>query len=238
MDAVKKHMILILLLSLPITSYASLPVIDLATVARLIKQASQLRKQYRLLQRSYEASKSQLALAKRLIKAGEGHYGFGHLYNGEKDSIARKWSPKTWQDALQDVSGGNPARYQQLVKTYKNNHPTLSEKDYKKGATDEQARNYQQQVDTTRVAAVNANYVFNSINEHLERVENLSNKIESANNTKSAMDLNSRLLAEVAFIQIQDLKMQSLINKQLAQQSYDNIAAEAQSARFNTISTK
>jgi len=49
------------------------------------------------------------------------------------------------------------------------------------------------------------------------------------------VDLNSRLLAEVAYIQIQELKMQTLLNQQLAQQASNRIFDETQNAKFNAL---
>lgn len=44
-----------------------------------------------------------------------------------------------------------------------------------------------------------------------------------------------RLLAEVAYIQIQELKMQAILNEQMAQQGADKISGETQAAQFNRL---
>ena len=82
---------------------------------------------------------------------------------------------------------------------------------------------------------VNATYAFDNIKTHLETIYQLSQRIDQAQNTKAAVDLNSRLLAEVAYIQAQNLKMQILMNQQMAQVNADSIAVKTSSAKFNTL---
>ena len=112
----------------------------------------------------------------------------------------------------------------------------MSQNDYKKGASDDKAKVYQQQVDVNRAAQVQASYAFNDINQHLQNVHDLSAQIEQAKNSKAAIDLNSRLVAELAYIEIQELKLQTLINQQQAEQESESIAGETQNAKFNTLS--
>lgn len=222
-----------LMVSLP--SMAMLPVVDIGAIENLVKNFEQLNKQYDLLQRSYDNAKSQLDQIKQLKQASQGHYGFGGLFNGTQDLANREWSPPNWQSALRGLSGGNPARYRELVAAYQHDHPTLSQSDYQKGASPTQAQGYQQDVAVNRTAMVNATYSFNNIKTHLNTIHALSKKIDEANNTKAAMDLNSRLLAEIAYIQTQELKMQIIFNQQLAQTNVDAIAAKSARAKFNTL---
>ncbi|MCH7621959.1 MAG: hypothetical protein IH870_08685, partial [Chloroflexi bacterium] len=120
------------------------------------------------------------------------------------------------------LTGGNPARYQELVNTYKTDHPTLSNDDYEKGASPARGKIYAQDVQVNRAAMVNASFAFNNIKTHLDNIHALSQKIDSTQNIKSAMDLNSRLVVELAYIQTQELKIQVLMNQQTAQQNADN----------------
>ena len=52
---------------------------------------------------------------------------------------------------------------------------------------------------------------------------------------RALMYLNSRLVAEVAYIQTQELKMQILLNQQWAQASADLIADKTARAKFNQL---
>ena len=152
------------------------------------------------------------------------------------DLTNREWSPSSWQSTLQGLSGGNPARYQELVATYKKDHPSLSQSAYQQGASQAKSAVYSQDIQVNRAAVVNSTYAFNNIKTHLNTIHALSQKIDQAKNTKSAMDLNSRLVAELAYIQTQELKMQILMNQQMAQASADSIAAKTASAKFSSIS--
>lgn len=94
---------------------------------------------------------------------------------------------------------------------------------------------YAQDVQVNRAATVNATYAFDDIKTHLNTIHELSQQIDQAKNTKAATDLNSRLLTEMAYIQTQELKMQILLNQQLAQANADAIADKTASAKFNTL---
>lgn len=195
---------------------------------KVVQQYLQLQKQYHVLNEQYQKLQA--------IQHDEvGHYGYGNLLNSNADLKQREWSPANWQDALHGLSGGNPARYHQLLNTYKQNHQTLSTKAYAKGASHDKTLTYKGQVQTNRAASVTASYAFNEVKHHLETVHQLSQHIESAPNVKAATDLNSRLLVEIAYIQAQNLKMQSIVNEQLAQQSASRIAGETRAAKFNRL---
>lgn len=218
-----------------VQSFAMFPVVDVGAIANLIKSYNQLKSQYDLLRQTYQNAKQQLDQAKQLTQDAEGHYGFGRLFNSEQDFNRQTWSPDNWKSALQGLSGGNPARYQELVNAYQQDHPVLSESNYEKGASHDQAKVYTQDVEVNRAAMVNATYAFDDIKTHLSTIYQLSQKIDQAQNTKAAVDLNSRLLAEVAYIQAQNLKMQILMNQQMAQVNADTIAVKTASAKFNTL---
>ena len=94
---------------------------------------------------------------------------------------------------------------------------------------------YTQDVQVNRAAQVSATYAFNNLKTHLATIHALSEKIDQAKNTKAAMDLNSRLIAELAYIQTQELKMQIVMNQQMAEAQADNIAAKTASAKFNAL---
>lgn len=172
----------------------------------------------------------------KLLQAdAEGHYGYGGLLNGASDLTEREWSPSNWQDALQGLSGGNPSRYQQLLQAYQAAHPTLSQSAFEHGSSASSAENYIQEVHTNDAASVNATYAFNNVQQRLKNIYALSKNIDKAKNTKAAIDLNNRLLTEVAYINVQQVKMQALLNEQMAQRAASRIASETEEAKFNTI---
>ncbi len=223
------------LLIAPMSANALVPVIDFASIQRLIAQYDQLMRQYHVIKKTYHNAQQRLKQAKRIASDAEGHYGYGNLLNSSADLTQREWSPNNWQDALKGVAGGNPARYQQLVAQYKHNHPSLSASDYQQDNSQAKTKNYEQQVQTNQAVGVQATYAFNQIKTQLQHVHQLSTKIDQANNTKAALDLNSRLLTALGYISIQELKMQTLMTQQLAQDGANSVAAHTQSATFNQL---
>lgn len=226
----------------PLTYADLLGVSDVALLANAVEQLKQLKEQYDTLQQTYNNAQQQLSTAQsqldsvnQLKNFNSGHYQFGDLNNSLSDLKSRQWSPNTWDDALRNVAGGNPERYKELVKAYEKNHKTLDDATFEKGTSKEQLLLYKQAIDVNKAASVEGTYSYNEINKHLKAVHDLSAQIEKAPNTKSAVDLNSRLLAEIAYIQTQNLKMQTLISQQLAQGGASDIAIDSQIARFNRL---
>lgn len=236
-------------LTLPSLSFADLPVVNFQEMAQLWRQYDEIKKQLDYMQNAKEnltkqlstaksqlsTTKNQLTQAKQLVSDSEGHYGFGGLLNSASDLKQREWSPDNWQGALHGLSGGNPERYQQLVTLYKKNHHSLSQQTYAKGASKSSAQQYSQQVQVNQTVSVQAGYVFNDIKQHLQTIHTLSQQIEKTKNTKAAIDLQSRILTEVAYISVQKLKLTALLNKQVGEQSASSISGESDAAKFNTL---
>jgi len=166
------------------------------------------------------------------------HFGYGDLLNSDDDLNARKWSPDTWDSALQGLSGGNDDRYKELVDQYQQDHPYLSSDDMKKGASDAYATNYEQQVDTNRAAMAHASYSFESVNEHLDNIKELSSQINKAENPKAIEEINARINAEVAYLQVEQIKSMAIMNEQLAQSQASTLVHEKAASEFNQIPDK
>jgi type IV secretion system protein VirB5 len=212
-----------------------LGVSDAALLANAIEQLNQLREQYRTLQQTYENAKAQSHSIDQIKNFNSGHYQFGDLNNSLQELKNRQWSPDTWDNALRNVAGGNPERYKALVKDYEKRHPVVDDIAFEKGANKERLALYKQGIQINKAASVESTYAYNEINHYLKDVHQLSAQIEKAPNTKSAIDLNSRLLAEIAYIQTQNLKIQTLISQQLVQSGINEIASESSMARFNRL---
>ncbi len=202
---------------------------------QLVQQLQVAQQQYAQLQQQYQLMNQQYQQIQQMRADAEGHYGYGNLLNTVEDLAQREWSPPTWQDALQGLSGGNPARYQQLLQSYTAAHPTLSQTAYVNGASPQKAEEYAEEIQTNDAASVNASFAFNDVQQQLNHIYALSSNIEKTNDTKAATDLNGRLLTEIAYVQVQQLKMQTVLNEQLAQQGARQIEASTEAAEFNTI---
>lgn len=174
-------------------------------------------------------------LSEDQLNAIIGSYGYGDLLNGSQDLEKRKWSADTWDDALQGLSGGNDQRYQELVSAYKDQHPSLSKDEVSKGSSDVYAADYQQMVETNQAANVQASYAFEEVNEHLDNINELSKKIEEAENSKAIADLNARINAEIAYLQVEQIKAISILNEQMAQGHSTSIVNRSEASKFNQI---
>lgn len=206
-----------------------LGVSDAALLAKSMEQLNVLYKQLETVNKTYASAKDQFNATKSilskaeaqlksmddLVKKNSGHYGFGNLQNAIADLHSQQWSPDNWQDALKGIGGKSD--YQNLNHAYDKAHNILNTDEFKKGANDAVTLDYEQSVAVNKAASVQSEFAFNEINKSLKRIHELSTKIEHAENTKAAVDLNSRLLTELAYLQTQNLKSQSLINQQLAQ---------------------
>ena len=206
------------------------PITDADVVGQLGEEISKLESQLDQLRQTYQK-------AQQIEKDATGHYGFGNQLNSSQDWQNRQWTANTWQESLQGLSGGNQARYQELLRDYQQVHPTLSESDFEKGASEQKAQLYNQSIATNQSAMTQASYEYEQLNALSQQLSQLAIKIEDAQNsdTKSAIDLNSRLIEAVANIQLEELKMQTLLNEQLAQAGATEIAYQTQEAKFNAL---
>lgn len=208
------------------------PVID---NVQALKQYLILLKQLKALKKQIVQSKHLIDEGKRVVQDAEGHYGFGNLIDRNSDFQSRTWTPDSWSDALKSLSGGNSSRYQTLLKAYQKDHYTLSDKQFSKGASRTLTENYRRLVRVNKAAGAHADGEYQYAKKLLKEVRDLMQKIETAPNTKAAMDLNSRLIAELSFISIEELRMQTLMNHQMAESSYDDIEARTREAIFNQL---
>lgn len=156
----------------------------------------------------------------------------GDFLNDKAAQEAREWSPAEWASAL---SGGNNDRYKQLLEDYQKAHPTLSASDANLGMSSTNATDYQQQVDTNQAASTHATYAFNETNKHIENIDELSKQINETTDTKHIQDLNARMNAEIAYLQVEVIKGIAIMNEQMAQQQATEIHDRTEAAKFNQI---
>lgn len=235
----KKIGALVLLLGLsPMTLADVVGVGDAALLANAVKQLAQLEEQYKLLKESHDNAKSQLDAVEKLKSFNSGTYGHGSFENG-LDSLKNWENPAdNWKEALEHISGGNQARYAELVKGYEESHPMISDAIYSKNATPNRLAKYQYNKKINKAISVETTKTFNEINARLKSVNTLALKIDQTPNTKSSVDLNSRITAELAYIALMNLKLQTLVSQQLAQNTANELADEGEMVQFNSLGIK
>lgn len=232
-------LVLTTLLFQPLIATAMI-VSDPGEYARTMKVYNENKKQ---VQQAIAQSHTMLSQYKELQDTNHnltGHYGWGHLMNSQQDLKNKQWSAGRWQDSLKGLSGGNPRRYQELLSQYKTSHPTLESAQVEKGSDGNLAKAYRHQVGANQASSTMASYAFNELNAHLKTVQSLGEQIENAKNkdAKSAMDLNSRIQLEVAYIAIASLRMQTLLNQQKSAAAAHEIALENEGYLYNQAGEK
>ncbi|MDP3559981.1 MAG: type IV secretion system protein [Legionellaceae bacterium] len=232
----KKTWLYAVIIFLTSTAYADfLGVEDVQLLASTLKQLEVMKAQYRVLNDTYQSTKNQVNGLNQLKTMHSGHYGFGNL-NNNLDALQSWQSPvSTWQDALQNLSGGNPERYQSLVAAYEKNHPALNETAYAHYASSESVARFKEDKALNRAVQVQTTESYNEINRHMESLHKLSEQIEKTPNTKGAIDLNSRLMTEIGFIQLMSLRLQALMSQQISQDSLAELQDRAEMAKFNQL---
>jgi type IV secretion system protein VirB5 len=210
---------------------------DVAGWAIFGRQAVQMTKTAQQAEKRYQQIQSQMSTLKQMKSDSEGSYGWGNWNNSLSDlKQQHEWAPSDWTSALHGMSGGNPQRYQQLLSQYKENHSSMTTSNYAKGKDSNLSASYKNQVDTNQASAASATYEFNDINKHLKALYQLGQEIENTsknNNLKSAMDLNSRVELEIAYISTEELRMQTLLNQQTAQLQSSKIALDNEASQYN-----
>jgi|GEM_PF-1793131 len=219
---------------------------DAALLAKTVEQVNTLYKQLETMEKTYSTTvqqyqatqnilnkaEAQLDSMNKLVSKNSGHYGYGDLNNSTSDLRKQQWSANRWSDSLKGQAGNDNGKYKELSDAWQTNHKTQDMQTFKKGASNDVAQNYQHSMAVNRASGVQSEYALNEVNASLERIHQLSQQIEKADNTKAAVDLNSRLLTEVAYLQTQNLKAQSLINQQLAQKQAVELSERATTSEF------
>lgn len=231
----RRFLLLVLVSASTASSADVLGVADAGLLAVAKSQLTNLNSQLSALKKAYDTAENQLNTLRALKSMNEGHSGFGRLNNSLTDLNRRQSAANSWEEALNKVAGNNPSRYKALSAAYEKNHPMLSASTYQKGASAGQYARYQKNSAVNRAVTVESEASYNDINHHLKAVHALSEEIEAATNTKAAIDLNSRLLAEIAYLQTETLKVQTLISQQMAQSTANDLEHEARIAQFNRL---
>ena len=228
---------LLVLFMVSMNAYSFFPVVDVGSIENLIRNYNQLKSQFTLLQKTYKNAKESLEKATKLVENSQGHYGMGSLYDSDSDFSDREWSPDDWRSALTGSSEGNSAHYNELLTDYKKNHYSLSDSDYEKGASHDKMVSRHDALEVNRASQIHASYGFDDIKRELKIIHDLSLKIDTTENNKSALDLNTRMISELAYIQAEQLKMEVVLNQQFAEARSTSIDADSENSKFNRLPT-
>ena len=198
------------------TAFASgIPVFDGAAqgqwmlqMASMAKQLAEMKKQYDQLKQQYEAV--------------TGSYGVGNtLIN--KTMEAANIVPGSWQDIVKQQQGGQfkgkVDYYETLMKSV---DPNIFAND--KSRT---GKAYQLSYDNTRAAFAVTDATYDAVEIHKKNIEQLMQRIDSAQNIKEATDLSNRINAENAMLQIAMARLSTVQNNLNATMQNEKIQSQA-----------
>lgn len=208
------------------TSHAALPVVDNSAIAKLLQQIAEMKKQYDMLKKQYNE-------AVQIKNSLQGNYGMGLLENGVDAIQGRRQLPKTWQEVVDLQKNGQlPGLFAGKQDFYKKLLPTTDLKNFSSDPNNRNSVGYKLSTDNTRAAFASVETLYDNIEKRMKTVENLTTAIDKTTNAKEAMDLNSRMVAETNFINLEMMRVNSLqVNLQATLQNLQNQAL-ANNAEF------
>lgn len=209
----------------------ALPVIDFDEIyntLQLIKRADDQIEQLRNLK---ESSEEQLKLLKKSIS---GNFGYGNYLNTEEDETHREWSNDNWIDVLQMREDKKNTQFTDAQKAYQKLYP-VTDVDHVRTTLkkDDLIKNYYDQSKAiSRAALAASSESYNKINDHNQKIHTMIHLLENQPSEKAAIDLNARLVAELAFIQLEILKEQNIQSQLEATEAQNKINGMSDESQF------
>lgn len=202
---------------------AGIPVIDAAKIGQdVVKYISEIAHWLSVINQW----RNQALGMKRAYDSTIGNRDIGGLVNTLTDKQVRQYMPEDWDSGLEAVHDASVA-VTQLDREIANvsrelNHMTA--KNMYADPTSRYARDYERRRYEALSAMSLARGMFNRGKLNIQNIEKLMTAIDrGGNDQKAALDLNSRVTAEVALLNTQSLQIQSTMAKQMAEmQNYWN----------------
>ena len=189
-------------------------------------------------QKISEFSEAQLKQLQTQWTALTKSYG---MRDSASDREARLWSADDWSSVLNQAAGGNNDRLQQLMKSYAEKYPTIASGSGSNINMDSLIKStYQDTGKTLNAAMATSEYAYNDVNARIKKLEALLAFVDDEGknqNEKAATDLNSRLVAELGFTQLEMLKMLSInmqMNAMNLQKQYNLDTMNKQFLKYKT----
>ncbi len=218
----KKILLLSLCLIFPLSAKAD----DITDILTLLNNINQVQNQY---------MPGINTINTTLTSTLQGNFGYGNLLNTQSDLNQMQWSNSNWQDVLNNVSGGNAQQFSLAQQAYTNLYPVVNQSQIGQTLTNNDLTRiqYGQQSSISRAALAASSYSYNDLNQHIQNIHNILAMLENQPSEKAAIDLNTRLVAEISFIQLEELKQQDIQTQVLATQSQGVVNSLSDSSKFN-----
>jgi type IV secretion system protein VirB5 len=160
-----------------------------------------------------------------------------HAFSFDQSSTYTElWSPDEYKDAVVSASGGNSERYQEIKDNYAQANRTLVETPA--SAIDNEkliASSYTQKAQDANTALASSDYSYGDINQRIKNLQDLLERVDKTDaqgkpvynpNEKSAIDLNTRMVAESALIQAEILRLETIRTHMEASHIQDQVNHE------------
>lgn len=197
----------VLLMLISCSGWAVIPVIDMRAVMSTFK--------------NIQAIEKMKAAAHTDIERLRGEFNALNPLNFAKDDwLSRQWISGGWSTAL---SGQVSSVVASKINAFKQAHQDLY--DFSENSSQEEQINPVLQ--TNAVLDSETTQEYDRLDSYVSQVNRLSNLIPAATSTKAALDINSKLLAELAYIGIESLRMQVLNNQASSQMTLHNLKTAA-----------
>lgn len=164
----------------------------------------------------------------------QGQYGYGGWQNHPADLKARQWMNDNWEDALNETSSSNTQAFLSAQKAYDALYPVEKPSEMGNGLANTllSKTSYGQTASVNRAALAASKYSLNTLNQHLEAVHDLLASLNHQTSEKASLDLNARITAEVAFIQLELLRQQTIQNQVIATRSESEVTGMSNENQF------
>lgn len=145
---------------------------------------------------------------------------------------AELWSSADWDEALQATSGGNSSRYNELKSAYSAKNPVMTTTGQTVDVGELTENTYTQKSDIANTALASSQYTYEDVDNRIQSFDELKEWLDDPNvnqNQKAAIDLNTRVLIEIGYIQTEMLRLQSVqaqVSAMKAQEEVNSITSE------------
>lgn len=198
------------LFSLPLTTYAAgYPVIDIEEIIKTMELIEQTKDEVSSLGDIKGFTKQQLNFLQQDIA---GNFGYGNLLNNPADLAQRQWSNDNWIDVLNMVNTDKTSAFYQAQRAYAQRYQILNPNQFSnaQGVSALTKQFYSDNSNISRAGLAASSYSYGQINQHMQVIHDILQKLETQPSEKAAIDLNTRLIAELSFIELEKLRMQNI----------------------------
>jgi type IV secretion system protein VirB5 len=141
------------------------------------------------------------------------------------DLASRDWSANSWESAL---SGGGKSAIAEKINDFKIKNEDI----YQFSSSTQQKEEVEKTLKTSAVLDAETTQEYDRLGLYSKKINELSNVIRTSASTKSALDINNKLLVELAYLSIEGLRMQVMSNQASSQRLHHELKIAAATDQF------